>query len=68
MCQRKEVWKHWEKYQELFVNEFQTKPPKKSRDKCLLFPYFSSQVLKVVQVLFAPGTFLDYEGFMESFE
>lgn len=25
MCQSNEVWKHWEKYQELFVNEVQTK-------------------------------------------
>jgi len=25
MCQRIEVWIHWEKYQEFFVNEVQTK-------------------------------------------
>lgn len=63
MCQSNEVWKHWEKYQELFVNEVQTK--KKSRDNNLLFPLFLLPVLQVVQVLFAPGTFLNYEGFIE---
>lgn len=63
MCQSNEVWKHWEKYQELFVNKVQTK--KKSRDNNLLFPLFFLPVLQVVQVLFAPGTFLNYEGFIE---
>lgn len=38
---------------------------KKSRDNNLLFPLFLLPVLQVVQVLFAPGTFLNYEGFIE---
>lgn len=46
MCQSNEVWKHWEKYQELFVNEVQTK--KKSQGITISsFPYFSSQFYKL---------------------
>lgn len=68
MCQSKEVWKHWEMYQELFVNEVQRKKVK-GLISISSFPCFSSQVLQVVQLFFfAPGTFLNYEGFIESLE
>lgn len=49
-------------------NSEKNKQTKKSMDVCLLFPLFLLPSSTSCVSFFAPGTFLNYEGFMKSYE
>lgn len=48
--------------------KFRKEQTNKSMDVCLLFPLFLLPSSTSCVSFFAPGTFLNYEGFMKSYE